>query len=95
MFLAPLPIVYIFRNLFVFRDCVLMLKTSTKETYFRLLSYFNKVLDIIKFEKQFLNSTTDTQVIVKYNIGFKTLLQQGKSETIFYCDLVYKFKTIL
>ena len=25
-----------------------------------------------KFEKHFLNSTTDTQIIVKYNIGLKT-----------------------
>ena len=29
---------------------------------------------------------------VKYNIGLKTLLQQGISEPIFYGDLVYKFK---
>ena len=31
-FLAPLPIVFIFRSLFVLRECVLMLMTSTKET---------------------------------------------------------------
>ena len=36
-----------------------------------------------KFEKHFLNS----ELIVKYNIGLKTLLQQG--------ILVYKFKTIV
>ena len=34
MFLAPLPMVYIFRNLFVLRECVQMLMTSTTETYF-------------------------------------------------------------
>ena len=28
-------------------------------------------------------------IIVTYNIGLKTLLQQGISEPIFYCDLVY------
>ena len=33
-------------------------------------------------------------LIVKYNIGLKTLLQQGISEPIFYGDLVYKFKRI-
>ena len=33
-------------------------------------------------------------LIVKYNIGFKTLLQGGISEPIFYGDLVYKFKRI-
>ena len=34
MFLALLPMVYIFLNLFVLLDCVLMLMTSTKEIYF-------------------------------------------------------------
>ena len=33
--------------------------------------------------------------IAKYNIGLKTLLQQGISEPIFYGDLVYKFKRIV
>ena len=36
-----------------------------------------------------------SEVIVKYNIGLKTLLQQGISEPIFYGDLVYKFKRIV
>ena len=35
------------------------------------------------------------KLIVKYNIGLKTLLQQGISEPIFYGDLVYKFKRIV
>ena len=46
-----------------------------------------------KIRKAF--STTNTQLIVKYNIGLKTLLQQGISESIFYVDLVYKFKRIV
>ena len=33
--------------------------------------------------------------IVRYNIGLKTVLQQGISEPIFYGDLVYKFKQIV
>ena len=33
-----------------------------------------------------------SELVVKYNIGLKTLLQQGISEPIFYGDLVYKFK---
>ena len=37
----------------------------------------------------------DSELIVKYNIGLKTLLQQGISEPIFYGDLVHKFKRIL
>ena len=36
-----------------------------------------------------------SDLIVKYNIGLKTLLQQGISEPIFYGDLVYKFKRIV
>ena len=37
----------------------------------------------------------NNKLIVKYNIGLKTLLQQGISEPIFYGDLVYKFKRIV
>ena len=36
-----------------------------------------------------------SELIVKYNIRLKTLLQQGISEPIFYGDLVYKFKRIV
>ena len=36
-----------------------------------------------------------SELIVKYNIGLKTLLHQGISEPIFYGDLVYKFKRIV
>ena len=36
-----------------------------------------------------------SELIVKYNIGLKTLLQQVISEPIFYGDLVYKFKRIV
>ena len=36
-----------------------------------------------------------SELIVKYNIGLKTLLQQGISEPIFHVDLVYKFKRIV
>ena len=36
-----------------------------------------------------------SELIVKYNIGLKTLLQQGISQPIFYGGLVYKFKRIV
>ena len=36
-----------------------------------------------------------SKLIVKYNIGLKTILQQGISEPLFYGDLVYKFKRIV
>ena len=35
-----------------------------------------------------------SELNVKYNIGLKTLLQQGISEPIFYGDSVYKFKGV-
>ena len=36
-----------------------------------------------------------SELIVKYNIGLKTILQQGISESIFYGHLVYIFKIIV
>ena len=36
-----------------------------------------------------------SELIVKYNIGLKTLLQQSILEPLFYGDLVYKFKRIV
>ena len=36
-----------------------------------------------------------SELIVEYNVGLKTLLQQGISEPVFYGDLVYKFKRIV
>ena len=54
------------------------------------------MIGIIKFEKHFLKFYhRHSELIVKYNIGLKTLLQQGISEPIFYGDLVYKFKRIV
>ena len=36
-----------------------------------------------------------SELIVRYNIGLTTLLQQGIAEPIFYGDLVYKFKRVV
>ena len=47
------------------------------------------------FDAIFTNVLSETELIVKYNIGLKTLLQQGISEPILYGDLVYKFKRIV
>ena len=35
------------------------------------------------------------ELVSKFNVGLKTLLHQGLSETEFYGDLVYKFKKIV
>ena len=49
-----------------------------------------------KFQKAFSKFYhRHSELIVKYNIGLKTLLQQCISEPIFYGDSVYKFKRIV
>ena len=48
-----------------------------------------------KFRKKSKFYHRHSELIVKYNIGLKTLLQQGIPEPIFYGDLVYKFKRIV
>ena len=35
------------------------------------------------------------EFISKFNVGLKTLLREGLSETDFYGDLVYKFKKLI
>ena len=55
-------------------------------------SYGVYTYQLIRFAKVCSNAD---DLIVKYNIGLKTLLQQGISEPIFYGDLVYKFKRIV
>ena len=90
MFLALLPMVYIFLSLFVLLECALMLMTSTTA---KLLKQGYRYHQIRKaFSKLYYRHS---ELIVKYNIGLKTLLQQGISEPIFYGDLVYKFKRIV
>ena len=81
MFLAPLPIVDIFRSLFVLRECVLMLMTLTTET--KLRKTFSK------FYRRYYD------LISKFQVGLKSLLRQGLSEPDFYGDLVYKLKKIV
>ena len=60
-----------------------MLMTSTTETYFWLLNYYNMAIDIIELEKHSKFYNRRSELFVKYKIGLKTLLQQGISEPIF------------
>ena len=94
MFLALLPMVYIFLSLFVLLECVLMLMTSTTNLFLtaKLLKQGYRYHKIRKAFSKFYYR--HSELIVKYNIGLRTLLQQGISEPIFYGDLVYKFKRI-
>ena len=59
----------------------------------KLLKQGNRYHNIQKAFSKFYHR--HSELIVKYNIGLKTLLQQGISEPIFYGDLVYKFKCIV
>ena len=96
MFLALLPMVYIFLNLFVLLECVLMLMTSTDRNLFLTAKLLKQDYRYHKIRKAFSKFYhRHSELIVKYNIGLKTLLQQGISEPMFYGDLVYKLKLIV
>ena len=59
---------------------------------------FHFHIDFLRCHREIAASINDfrhSEIMVKYNIGLKTLLQQGISEPIFYGDLVYKFKRIV
>ena len=54
---------------------------------------FPKVITMINFEKLFENlSPTHYELVSKFKVKLKPLLQQALSESEFYCDLIYKFK---
>ena len=62
----------------------------------RVCSNVDDFIDIIIFRFFFSKFYhRQSELIVKYNIGLKTLLQQCISEPRFYGDLVYKFKRIV
>ena len=59
------------------------------------LIFYHSILSGCIKPKYHLIEMEGGSLIVKYNIGLKTLLRQGISEPIFYGDLVYKFKRIV
>ena len=62
MILAPVSMVYAFRNLFVLQEYVLMLMTSTTETHFLTSKLLKQGYQHHKLRKAFfLNFITDTQ----------------------------------
>ena len=70
--------------------------TSTKKNLFLTVKLLKQGYRYHKIRKTFSKFYhRHSELIVKYNIGLKTLLQQGISEPIFYGDLVYKFKRIV
>ena len=72
-----------------------MWMTSTTKTFLtaKLLKQGKRYHKIRKAFSKF--NHIHAELIVKYNIGLKTLLQQGISEPIFYGALFFKFKRIV
>ena len=96
MFLAHLPMVYIFLSLSVLSECVLNVDYFNNRNLFLTAKLLKEGYRNHKIRKAFVKFYhRHSELIVKYNIGLKTLLQQGISEPIFYGDLVYKFKRIV
>ena len=89
------PMVYIFFSVFALQECFLMLMPSQQKLILtaKLLKQGYRYHKIRKAFSKFYHRRSE--LIVKYNIGLNTLLQQGISEPIFYGDLVYKFKRIV
>ena len=59
----------------------------------KLLKQGNRYIKIRKAFSKFYHR--HPELIVKYKIGLKTLLQQSISEPMFYIDLVYEFERIV
>ena len=93
LFLAILPMVYIF--LIFARVCSYVDDFNNRNLFLtaKLLKQNYRYHKIRKAFSKFYHR--HSELIVKYNIGLKTLLQHGIPEPIFYGDLVYKFKRIV
>ena len=95
MFLAPLPMVYIFLCLFVVQECSYVDDFNNRNLFLtaKLSKQGYRYHKIRKAFSKFYHR--HPELIIKYNIWLKTLQQQGISKPIFYGDLVYKFKRIV
>ena len=89
---ALLPMVYIFLSLFILLEC----DDFNNRNLFLTAKLLKQCYRYHKIRKAFSKLYyRHSELIVKYNIGLKSLLQQDISEPIFYGDLVYKFKRII
>ena len=84
MFLALLPMVYIFHCLFVLRG-----SDFNNRNQFLTAKLLKQAYRYHRIRKTFSNVYhRHTELIVKYNIGLKTLLQQGISEPVLNGDIL-------
>ena len=77
--------VYIFLSIIVLQVCAIVTTKLLKQGY-----KYHKIRNAFT-----IFYYRHSELIVKYNIGLKTLLQQGISEPIFYGNLVNKLKRIV
>ena len=88
--------VYIFFSLFVFARVCSNVDEFNNRNLFVTAKLLKQDYRYHKIQKAFSKLYhRHSELVVKYNIGFKNPLQQGISEPIFYGDLVYKFKRIV
>ena len=90
-FFTVLLIVYTFHNLLGLLESAIMMRTSTHELdkclTAKLLQQGHKLPNTFsKFYRRHY------ELISKFNVGLKTLLREGLSESEFYGDLVYELK---
>ena len=97
MFLAPLPMVYIYiSQLICFTRVCSNVDDFNNRNLFLTAKLLKQGYRYHKIRKAFSKFyQRHSELIVKYNIGLKTLLQQGISEPIFYGDSVHEFKRIV
>ena len=90
MFLAPLPIMYNSQLVSFMRVCSNVSDFNNRNQFLtaKLLKQGYQYHKICEVFSKFYHR--HSELIVTYNIGLKTLLQQGISELVFYSDLISK-----
>ena len=78
--------VYTYLNLLDSPELLQTLMTLTAIIKPLLPNFLGRAIVILNFVRHFRNFIADTVLVEKYNVGLKTLLQQGISETEFYGD---------
>ena len=89
MFQVVLLTEYLYLSSLDLLEYVVMLMTLILAINAYLLNFSKRVKN---FFSKFYRRHND--LVLKFNVGLKSLLHQSLSEPEFYCDLVYKFKKI-
>ena len=84
---------YTYLNLLDLPELLQILVTLTAVIKLLLPNFLGMSIVILNFVKKFSKFYRRHSALVeKYNVGLKTLLQQGISVPEFYVDLVYRFR---